>query len=363
MTASKLASDGVADAVVGVGGAGTPDTPVVSLMGTVLRAISSIYDVLPDGSAAVPPDGSEDEAIYRCTLRDRLRKQLIMSESRSQPQRVTRVRRLDVVEPVVAGDRVRFMPTVSSGMAVASGVIEEVLPRKRQLSRLAVTTGSLPVGQTIIANLDQVVLVFAADNPEPHPGLIDRFLVSCESAELPVLLCINKCDLPISEEFAHDLTVYGRIGYRVMRVSAGTKQGMGALRAAVRGRTSAFVGPSGVGKSTLLNALQPGLGLRVGGISSATGKGTHTTRYAQLIPLQGGGFLADTPGLRQLGLWSIDNDELDRFFPEFRPFLAQCKFGNCAHVDDDGCAIQRAVEQGAVDERRYMSYVKLFSGG
>ena len=325
------------------------------LTGTVVRAISGIYDV--------QPDDVEAGELYRCALRDRLRKDLVYTESKGRPRRVKEVRRLSVVEPVVAGDRVRFVPAPTSGTAVPGGVIEERLPRTRELSRQAVTTGTVPVGQTIIANLDQVVLVFAAADPEPRPGLIDRFLVSCESADLPVLLCINKCDLGIDGWLAEELATYERDGYRVLRVSAATGEGIDSLRAAVRGKTSAFVGPSGVGKSTLLNALQPGLGLRVGEISAATGKGTHTTRYAQLIPLDGGGFLADTPGLRQLGLWEIDKDDLDRFFPEFRPFLGQCKFGNCAHVDDEGCAIHAAVERGDIDERRYHSYVKLFTEG
>src|SRR5206468_2240182 len=141
----------------------------------------------------------EGEPFYRCTLRDKLRKELVMTESKSRPQRVKTVRRLGVVEPVVTGDRVEFVPSETSGVAVATGVIERVLPRHRVLQRQAVTTGSTAVGQTIIANLDQVALVFAAAEPEPHPGLIDRFLVSCESAALPVLLCINKCDLGVGE--------------------------------------------------------------------------------------------------------------------------------------------------------------------
>jgi ribosome biogenesis GTPase len=337
----------------------TPDVPWPSteevLTGTVLRAVSRIYDVQAD-----TPVGRDGIRLFRCLLRDKLRKELILTESKGRAQRVREVRRLAMMEPVVAGDRVRFRAAPSSGRVYQEGVIEEVLPRSRELSRQAVTTGSVPVGQTIVANLDLLLLVFAAADPEPHPGLIDRFLVSCESARLPALLCINKCDLGISDDLAHDLGVYERVGYRVLRTSAATGQGIDALRAIVAGKISAFVGPSGAGKSTLLNALEPGLGLRVGAISRQTRKGTHTTRFAQLIPLGAGGFLADTPGLRQLGLWDVSVDELDRLFPEFRPFLAGCRFGNCAHIDEDGCAVKDAVARGEIDERRYDYYVKLF---
>jgi ribosome biogenesis GTPase / thiamine phosphate phosphatase len=324
--------------------------------GTVVRAISNFYDVLPAGAEPTDPG-----ALIRCRARDKLRKDLVLTESKARPQRVRQVKRLNVMEPVAIGDRVRFRSVPGSGTAMPEGMIEEVLPRERELSRQAITTGSVPVGQVLVANLDQVILVFAAADPFPSPGLIDRFLVSCESRQLPALICINKVDLGIDELLAHDLEVFERAGYTVLRVSAADGTGLDALRATVRNRISAFVGPSGVGKSTLLNTLEPGLGLRVGEVSEATGKGMHTTRYAQLVPLSGGGFLADTPGLRALGLWAVDKDELDQFFPEFRPFISQCRFGNCAHVDDAGCAVRDAVERGEIDARRHASYVKLFT--
>ena len=154
-----------------------------------------------------------------------------------------------------------------------------------------------------------------------------------------------------------------RAGYPVHLTSTTTGEGIDELRSATVGRLSAFAGTSGVGKSSLLNAIEPGLGARVGAISRSTGKGTHTTRFAQVFPLAGGGFLADTPGLRQLALWDVSDSDIDQLFPEFAPFLPLCRYGNCAHISDDGCAVRAAAESEMVNPRRYVSYVKLFTDG
>ena len=267
--------------------------------GTVVRAVSNFYDVLPDNPTLVV--GLDASTFVRCRAGNRLRKELVMTESTARPQRVREVRRLNTMEPVAIGDRVRFHVTQSSGRAIPEGLIEEVLPRHRVLARQAVTTGSIAVGQVLVANLDQVLITFAATSPDPSLGMFDRFLVSCESRDLPAAIVINKVDLGISEDLAVGIRAFETAGYRVLRVSAATGEGMDELLEMARGKISTFVGPSGVGKSTLLNALQPGLGLRVGNISTYTNKGTHTTRYAQLVPLTFGGFLADTPGTAAVG--------------------------------------------------------------
>ncbi len=262
-------------------------------------------------------------------------------------------------QPVAVGEKVRFVPAPDG-----TGQIVEVLPRANTLAR----RGAVPMPsayareQVIVANVDQVVPVMAAAHPAPKWNLLDRYLTLAASLSLPALVCVTKADLvpPDDPEFDEALAEYGRLGYPVALTSAVTSAGLDALREALRGRVSVLLGKSGVGKTSLLNALEPGLGLRVAEVSRATGKGRHATTQTQLFPLAGGGALVDTPGSREFGLWDIDPDELALYFPEMRPWVGTCRFGlDCRHAEEPGCAIRRAVMAGQISPRRYQSYLRL----
>lgn len=268
----------------------------------------------------------------------------------------TRLRRENAVDPVV-GDEVAFD---------ATGQIAAVLPRRNWISRrsAAPMPGAHTHEQPIAANLDQIVPVFAAANPRPTWHLLDRYLVSAEAAEIPALVCITKMDLvsgrPEAAEIEQVAAEYRAIGYPVLLTSSASGDGLETFRAALRGRRSLLVGKSGVGKTSLLNALEPGLGLRVQETNRVTGKGRHTTTAAQMYPLALGGAIIDTPGIREFGLWDVDGQDLACFFPELRPYLGQCRFGmDCRHVEEPGCAVRRAVTAGQVSPYRYQSYLKL----
>jgi ribosome biogenesis GTPase len=257
---------------------------------------------------------------------------------------------------LVAGDRVRWRLT-----SPGRGIIEEILPRDTQLSRPR--PGSPGSEDLIVANPDQAVFVFSVRQPEPNLRLLDRFLVAAEVNELPAVICANKVDLLDADEDTGELFgLYEAIGYPVIYTSAIGGQGVEALRDRLRGRLSVLTGPSGTGKTSLLNAIQPELGLATRQISHATGKGRHTTVTVRLFPLDTSGYVADTPGLREMGLWQIEPNELDWLFPEMRPFLGKCRFSSCTHLHEPSCAVQAAVEAGAVSEARYDSYCRLREG-
>jgi ribosome biogenesis GTPase len=294
------------------------------------------------------------ERLVPCSLSSRLHKQLIYPTAHPAGSRQA-VHAIEQVDPVAIGDQVRFVEAGDD-----RGMIVEVLPRRNQLARPAPRPGIHPIKQVIAANIDLVVPVFATASPTPKWGLLDRYLVAAEAACLEALICIAKLDLARSDpELQAVIEIYGRIGYRVIQVSALTGEGLDELQQALHSRVSVLVGKSGVGKSSLLNALQPRLALRVQELSR-TNKGKHTTTHLEMFPLEGGGALMDTPGIREFGLWDLYFEELADCFPEMRPFLGQCKFGvDCRHDEEPGCAVRKAVMAGEINPLRYKSYLRL----
>jgi len=294
--------------------------------GLITRYQSGFYVVLTDHGE------------IQCHLRGRLKKRWLNSDI------------------AAVGDRVAI-----SLQSDGSGMLEEIHERERALVRLAPT----PRGdfrQVLLANPDQVVLVFACAHPQPHLRMLDRFLVICEKNNLPVLIVANKTDLVETDLAREIFSIYPPLGYRVIFTSAYDGEGIAELREALQDKLSGLVGPSGVGKSSLLNAVQPRLGLAVRDVSEQTSKGRHTTVVRELFPLDGGGFVADLPGLRMLALWDTEPEELDGYFPELRDLVRDCQFNDCTHQHEPGCAVLDAVQAGHVHPQRYESYLRLRFG-
>jgi len=295
--------------------------------GVVRKAVGGIYEVrLPGGG------------VVEARLRARLKQERRTGDS------------------VAVGDRVQVRSHADGGYT-----IEAVEPRDSELARRSPGGGRR--AKVIVANVDQVVIVLAAARPEPHLRMLDRFLVLSEANYLPAIIVVNKTDLVPPDEVRARFAAYEAAGYRVLPVSVREGAGVDEVRGVLCGRTSVLTGPSGVGKSSLLNAIQPGLFLRTAEVSEAVQKGRHTTVSAELVPLECGGYVADTPGLREVGLWAVPLEELDTYFPEFEPYLGQCRFtSNCTHTHEPDCAISAAVAAGEISSDRYESYRTLLQG-
>lgn len=295
--------------------------------GTVI-AMRGLYAEVDDG-----------QCIRLCTVRRMLRTRLIKER-----------------HPVTVGDHVQFKAESDHQKTGSEeGAIESVDPRRGQLVRR--------VGrriQTIVANVDQAIIVSSADEPPPRPNLIDRYGVAALAGGITPVICMNKIDLDRAGQARRLLDRYAELGWAVVRTSVPSGEGIDELRGILRGRASVIAGQSGVGKSSLLNSVQPGLDLRIGETIKETGKGRHTTTTASLIRLEVGGYVVDTPGVRSFDMAVVPRHELEAHFVEFLPHIPHCKFPDCSHTHEAGCAVKRALEEGRIHPQRYESYVRLY---
>jgi ribosome biogenesis GTPase / thiamine phosphate phosphatase len=299
------------------------------------QQLSRTEGVVLQGTGGVWHVRTESGETHEASLRGRLKQE--REESRK----------------LAVGDRV----VLEMDQRGAHWAIAEILPRRSQLARRAPGAGQ---GERIVAaNVDQVVVVFAAAKPEPHRRMLDRFLVIAEGNSLQSRIVINKIELVDREATEKSFGDYAAAGYPVHFTSVKQSVGLTGLHDELAGKTSVLTGPSGVGKSSLMNSMYPGLALRVGEISESVNKGQHTTVGALLHPLPDGGFVVDTPGLREVGMWGLASEHLDECFREFRPFIPECRFGNCTHRVEPGCAVRGAVDTGEISAERYDSYMKL----
>lgn len=313
--------------------------------GVVIKKSNGLYTVCKDGRMTV------------CRLSTALWQRLEQGNTAKN----TRDERQDSIQSVAIVDRVAYSPADNG-----EGLITSIAQRRNYLARRAARPmpSAHPHEQVIAANLDQVIPIFAAADPTPTWGMLDRYLVNAEAAGIPASIVITKIDLIQAEPTVHELQSvvarYRAIGYPMILTSAADQQGLDAFRQVLTGKTSALVGKSGVGKTTLLNVVEPGLGLRVQSVNPTTGKGRHTTTNIEMIALATGGAVIDTPGAQEFVLWGLDPENISHYFPEMLPLLGQCKFGlSCQHDEEPGCAIRAAVMSGEISPYRYKSYLRL----
>jgi ribosome biogenesis GTPase / thiamine phosphate phosphatase len=295
--------------------------PAVCRLGRVLRVQGLISTVQLDGGE-----------LRRCATR-----------------RILKTLATDQRHVVAAGDRAWVRPEGAD-----EGIIERIEPRHGVLSRT-----SRGRQHVLATNVDQVLIVASAAEPRLKPHLIDRYLVTAEKMGLEPIICINKVDLVDASGLQPLVGVYSQFGYRVLLLSAARGWGVDALRRQLEQRQTAVTGQSGVGKSSLLNSVDPQLRLRVQTVSAETEKGRHTTTTAELIPLAGGGYVVDTPGIRQFQLWDVIPEEVANFFRDLRPYVSHCRYPNCTHTHEEPCAVKDAVADGYIDARRYESYLQM----
>jgi len=269
-------------------------------------------------------------------------------------RRLLRTRLIEERHPVTVGDHVRFRVREQAEGVEAQGVIEVVEPRRGQLRRRA---GKRT--HTVVANIDQAIVISSARQPAPKPHLIDRYIAASLAGDIIPVICINKADLDLDGTAAGLVERYARLGYTAIGTSAITGQQIDTLRTILEGRVSVMAGQSGVGKSSLLNAVQPGLKLRTGDIIEQLNKGRHTTSNATMLPITNGGYVVDTPGVRSFDVSMIPRGEFEKYFVEFLDHVCNCKFPDCTHTHEDECAVIHAVEQGGIHPERYESYVRL----
>lgn len=279
--------------------------------GVILRTYNSFYYV------------KTNDKVIMCTLRGRFKKERFS---------------------LLVGDEVEYDITEDD-----KGIIENILPRRSMLQR------------PMIANIDQVIITFAAVSPDINTILVDRFLVLAEMSNLDIVICINKLDLADSAELQPILDLYRSIGYPVITLSAKMGIGINELRNVLSGKISVFAGPSGAGKSTILNSIEEGLALVTGKVSEKIGRGKHTTRFAELLPLSSGGFVVDTPGFSFTEFDTVKKNELMYYFPEIALVVNECKFNTCLHLREPQCAVKQSVAEGRIHEQRYNSYTEILA--